>query len=82
MWLAKRVIEQSNFPRGNCAALWKCLVERSYMKEYDFKTLAQEVKAGANLLEQRPLSAEQIADAKRTLAAIEDARKKRLSLNR
>jgi hypothetical protein len=82
MWLAKRVIEQSNIPRGNCAALWKCLVERSYIKEYDFKTLAQEVKAGANLLEQRPLSAEQVADAKRTLAAIEDARKKRLSLNR
>jgi hypothetical protein len=79
MWLAKRVIEENNTSRGNCATLWKCVIERSYIKEYDFKTLAREVNAGANLLAQRQLSAEQVADAKRTLTAIEDARKKRLA---
>lgn len=81
MWLAKRVIEQHNEPRGNCAALFQCLAERSFIKEYDFDMLVREVKAGADLLEQRELTKEEIAEAKRNLAAIEEARKKRLSSN-
>lgn len=79
LWLAKRVLERNDVPRGHCATLWKCLVERSYIKEYDFKMLVREVEAGANLLEQRTPTPEQIANAKRTLAQIEDARKNRLT---
>lgn len=81
LWLAKRVLEQNDVPRGHCAVLWNCLVERCYIKEYDFEMLVREIKAAANLLEQRPLTAEQIEDAKQTLAQIEEARIKRLALN-
>lgn len=81
LWLAKRVLGHNDVPRGQCATLWNCVIERSYIKEYDFEVLVREVKAGADLLEQRPLTAAQSADAKRTLAQIEGARKKRLALN-
>jgi hypothetical protein len=81
MWLAKRVIEQHNLPRGNCAALFQSLAERSFIKEYDFDVLAREVEAGAQLMAQRELTKEEVAEARRNLAAIEEARKKRLSSN-
>jgi hypothetical protein len=81
LWLAKRVLEQNDVPRGQCATLWNCLIERSYIKEHGFEMLVREINAGANLVEQRPLTADQIADAKQTLAQIEEARKKRLALN-
>ncbi|HZQ42364.1 MAG TPA: DUF3800 domain-containing protein [Acidobacteriaceae bacterium] len=81
IWLAKRVIEKRNEPRGNCATLFQCLAERSYIKEYDFDMLVREVKAGADLLAQCELTEEEIAKARRDLAAIEEARKRRLSAN-
>ena len=81
LWLAKRVLEQNNVPRGQCATLWKCLIERSYIKEYDFGMLVREIRAGAELLEQRPLTARKMEDAKQILAQIEEARKKRLAAN-
>ncbi|MDE1154410.1 MAG: DUF3800 domain-containing protein [Acidobacteriaceae bacterium] len=81
LWLAKRVLEQKDVPRGQCATLWKCLIERSYIKEYDFEMLVREIRSGVDLLEQRPLTATQLADAKQTLAKIEATRKKRVALN-
>jgi hypothetical protein len=78
LWVAKRVIENHNVPRGQCAVLWECLVERSFIKDYDFAMLVREVKSGADLLAERDLTDEQLADARRNLDAIEEARRKRL----
>ncbi len=80
LWLAKRVLEQKDVPRGQCATLWKCLVERSYIKEYDFEMLAREIKAGADLLERRPFDRTANGGREDTLSKIEEARKRRLAL--
>lgn len=80
MWMVKRVMEKKDVPRGHCATLWECLIQRSSIKDYDFDTLIQEIAAGADTLAQRELTDEQLADARRNLDAIEDARRQRLLL--
>jgi hypothetical protein len=78
MWVAMRVMEKHNVPRGQCAVLWECLVERSFIKDYDFDMLVREIKSGADFLAKREFTDEQLADARRNLEAIEKARRKRL----
>jgi hypothetical protein len=78
MWVARRVIEKRNVPRGQCAVLWECLVENSFIKDYDFDMLVREIKAGANFLAKRDLTDDQLADARRNLELIEEARRQRL----
>jgi len=78
VWLSKRVIEKHDKPRGQCAVLWQCLLERSYIKDYDFDMLIREVKAGADMLAGREYTDEQLSDAKKTLGEIESNRRKRL----
>jgi len=78
MWFMKRVIEKDDEPRGDCIALFEALLERSYIKDYDFEMLIREVQAGADFAASADLSEEKLAEGKKILAQLEESRKKRL----
>lgn len=78
MWLSKRVIEKHDRPRDQCAILWQCLLETSYIKDYDFDMLIREVKEGADMLARREYTEEQLSEARNALAEIEASRRSRL----
>ena len=79
LWLCKRVFDRSDQPRGQCAALWECIAERSYINNYDFDMLVREIQKGVDLLESRELTEEQLANARKMLNEIETNRQKRLA---
>ncbi|MFB3813085.1 MAG: DUF3800 domain-containing protein [Terriglobales bacterium] len=78
LWLCKRVMERHDRPRGQCAVLFECLAENSYIKDYDFDMLIREVKAGADYLESRDYTDEEFENARNILAEIEQTRVRRL----
>lgn len=79
LWLCKRVMDRKDHPRGQCAVLWECIVERSYINDYDFGMLVREIQKGVELLESRELTEEQLENAHRMLDQIEANRQKRLT---
>jgi hypothetical protein len=78
LWLTKRVVEKRNQPRGQCATLFQCLLEKGCIKEYDFEMLPGEVQAGSDLLASREYTPEELAAARATLATLEENRKQRM----
>lgn len=78
LWLTKRVLENRNELRGQCAVLWQCLAERSFVKDYDFAMLIREVEAGTEFLAGRAYSDERLAEARKLLAELEASRRERL----
>jgi len=78
LWLCKRVFDNSNSPRGNCAVLWESIAERSYINNYDFEMLVRNVTEWADELDNQELTEEQVTKARRLLNEIEMNRQKRL----
>jgi hypothetical protein len=78
MWLLKRVIERGDEPRGACAKLFECLVERSWINEYDFRTLVRQVEEGARHVDGLPLTPEGLERAKAFREQLEESRQKRM----
>lgn len=78
MWLLKRVIERGDKPRGACAKLFACLVERSWINEYDFRTLVRVVYEGAKYVEDLPLTPEALERGKAIVAQLEEMRRARM----
>jgi hypothetical protein len=78
MWLLRRVADNDNEPRGDCRTLYECLVERSMISTFDFKTLVRSVEVGGQYVEGLPLTEEQLDRGRKLLAEFEEARQKRL----
>lgn len=78
MWLIKRIIERGDKPRGACAKLFQCLVERSWINEYDFRTLVRQVEEGAKHVENLPLTPEDLERGKELRTQLEESRQKRM----
>ena len=78
MWLVMRVVERGDQPRGACAKLFQCLVERSWISEYDFRTLVRQVQEGAKHVENLPLTPEDLERGKAIREQLEEARRQRM----
>ncbi len=78
MWLVMRVVERGDRPKGACAKLFQCLVERSWINEYDFRTLVRQVEEGARHVEDLPLTPEDLERGKAIREQLEDARRNRM----
>ena len=78
MWLVRRVFDYDNIPLGNCRMLFECLVERSVINTFDFKTLVRSVEIGAQYVEKSPLTEGRLNPGKVLLAELEEVRKRRM----
>ena len=78
MWLLRRVLDNDNEPGGNCRTLFECLVERSMISRFDFKTLVRSVEVGAQYVDGLTLTEEQLDRGKEILKEFEETRLKRM----
>jgi len=78
LWLVKRVLDRGDEPRGNCRTLFECLVEKSWMSRFDFDNIVDQVEAGAEYVDQLPLTEEQLARGRTILQELEDSRLSRM----
>lgn len=79
MWMIRRVKDRGDTPRGNCLGLLECLFERSWLSHFDFAHVVEQVEAGAQQVNQLPVSEEQLARAQATLRDWEASRIKRMT---
>jgi hypothetical protein len=78
MWILRRVVDNKNRPRGYCKALFDCLVERGMIAELSFEHLVRTVKAGADYVNNLPLTDEQLEKGKAVLRQFERSRQDRM----
>jgi hypothetical protein len=63
LWLFKRVTDNGDRPQGACRMLFESLLERSWIKRFDFPYLVRQVKEGMQFVEELPLTLEDLERA-------------------
>ena len=71
LWMIKRVIDEGDRPRGDCAILLGCLRERSMLSRFDFHEHVNLVREGSNYVESLPLTHSQLRNGQELLDHLE-----------
>lgn len=79
LWLFKRVIDNGDRPQGACWTLFESLVERSWIKRFDFPHLVRQVREGAQFVEKLPLTTKDLDRGQDILKQFETNRQLRLA---
>jgi hypothetical protein len=79
LWLFKRVLDDGDRPHGACRTLFESLVERSWIKRFDFSNLVRQVREGTQFVENLPLTPNELERGQELLKQFESNRQFRLA---